>query len=295
MTSSPWLRRVVVVLFTLAIALTLSVRAGAIPSGPPSQDEPIVWYDEKGKPLPFQDVETIMMVLSDAKIVKNKKIDIGVTGPRRLVLEHNGVRLNAAFRNVDAEHSRVRLPDGTYFQKLHDFNGFEVCAYRISLMLDMDNVPPAVHRTVDREDGTVQLWVEDTMMEQERTDEGLRAPNRLAWMRQTQEMMIFDDLIGNVDRNPGNLLIDKNWKVWLIDHTRAFQQGDEVKNAERILFVRQGLWDGLQALDREAVTEATGDILDRGDIDDIFKRRDLLVERIQGLIDERGSEAVLWQ
>ena len=32
----------------------------------------------------------------------------------------------------------------------------------------------------------------------------------------------FDQLIYNVDRNTGNLLITKDWKLVLIDHTRAF-------------------------------------------------------------------------
>ena len=46
-----------------------------------------------------------------------------------------------AFRYVDATHSRVRLADGSYFQKLRDYCGFEVAAYQISLMLAMDNIP----------------------------------------------------------------------------------------------------------------------------------------------------------
>ena len=34
---------------------------------------------------------------------------------------------------------------------------------------------------------------------------------------------LFDQLITNVDRNLGNLLIDKNWTVWMIDHSSAFR------------------------------------------------------------------------
>ena len=91
------------------------------------------------------------------------------------------------------------------------------------------------------------------MMESERAEQGLRAPNSIAWRRQLQEMYIFDDLIGNIDRNLGNLLIDGDWKLWLIDHSRAFQQGDEIKNAKRVLWVRTAFWEALKALDMEDV------------------------------------------
>ena len=34
---------------------------------------------------------------------------------------------------------------------------------------------------------------------------------------------VFDQLIGNIDRNVGNLLITSDWRIWAIDHTRAFR------------------------------------------------------------------------
>ena len=40
---------------------------------------------------------------------------------------------------------------------------------------------------------------------------------------------LFDQLIYNVDRNLGNLVIDKNWTIWMIDHSRAFRLFDKVK------------------------------------------------------------------
>ena len=261
-----------------------------------AQETAARWVDSEGNALPFQDDATIAEFLRSAEVVGNEKIDVGITAPRHLTLESNGVRLEAAFRYVDETHSRVRLADGTYFQKLRDYCGFEVAAYQISLMLDMDNIPPAVHRKLGRDDGTVQIWVADTMMEKDRVDQGLRAPNGLEWGRQIQEMLVLDELLGNVDRNPGNMLIDDDWKVWLIDHTRAFQQGDELKNAGRIRMVRRAFWEALQRLDEDTVKATVSNELDGNNIKDMFKRRDLLVEHLQGLIDQRGGEgAVVWE
>jgi len=260
-----------------------------------AQEQAPQWVDANGKVLPFQEDAAIAEFLLNAEIVGNEKIEVGITAPRRLTLEGSGVRVNAAFRYVDETHSRVRLPDGTYFQKLRDYCGYEVAAYQISLMLAMDNVPPAIHRRIGRDDGTVQIWVEGTMMEQERIDKELRAPNGLEWGRQIQEMLVLDELVGNVDRNSGNMLIDADWKVWLIDHTRAFQQGDELRNAGRIRMVRRAFWEALKSLDEDTVKAAVSKELDGNNITDLFKRRDLLVEHIQGLIDQRGEGAVIWE
>lgn len=277
----------------VAIAVIVAVSAGA--SAASAQETAPRWMDVDGKVLPFQEDAAIAEFLRSADIVGNEKIEIGITAPRQLTLEGNGVRVRAAFRHVDETHSRVRLADGSYFQKLRDFCGFEVAAYQISLMLAMDNVPPTVHRRIGRDDGTVQIWVEGTMMEKDRIDKGLRSPNGLAWGRQVQEMLALDELLGNVDRNPGNMLIDANWKVWLIDHTRAFQQGDKLKNAGRIRMVRRAFWEALKSLDKDTVKAAVSKELDGNNINDMFKRRDLLVAHLQGLIDQRGEGAVVWE
>lgn len=279
---------VVVVALTMA-TIGMEARVDA------AQEQPPRWRDVNGKMLPFQEDAAIAEFLRSADIVGNEKIEIGITAPRQLTLEGNGVRVSAAFRYVDETHSRVRLADGTYFQKLRDYCGFEVAAYQISLMLAMDNVPPTVHRRIGREDGTVQIWVEGTMMESERIEQELRSPNGLDWGRQIQEMLVLDELLGNIDRNPGNMLIDADWKVWLIDHTRAFQQGDKLKNAARIRMVRREFWEALKALDEDTVKAAVSKELDGKNIKDMFTRRDLLVAHLQGLIDQRGEGAVIWE
>ncbi len=277
------------------LVLVLAVPAASTGEPPSGQAASALWRDVAGAPLPFQEHGELLAFLREAKIVANEKIPIGITGPRRLTLELGGVNVSAAFRNVDEAHSRIRLPDGSYFQKLRDFCGYEVAAYEISRMLDMHTVPPAVHRTVGRDAGTVQIWVEDTMMEEERVEQGLRSPNPQRWGQQVQEMLIFDQLVGNVDRNPGNMLIDADWTVWLIDHTRAFQQGDELKNVARLRMVRRSFWEQLQALDKDTVAEMTKVILESRHINDMFERRDQLVAHLQGLIDQRGEGAVIYE
>ena len=44
---------------------------------------------------------------------------------------------------------------------------------------------------------------------------------------------VFDELIANRDRNIGNMLWTSTWKMWMIDHTRAFRRGAERTDAAR--------------------------------------------------------------
>jgi hypothetical protein len=246
-------------------------------------------------PPTLDDPASVLEFLREAEIVQNEGIEVGVTGARRLTLVCGDTRLRAAFRNVDETQERYRMPDGTFYQRLRDFSGYEVAAYRLSRLLAMDSVPPAVHRRVDGEPGTVQLWIEDAMMEQDRVAQKLYAPEVMSWVRQEQEMLAFDELAGNIDRNGGNFIIDPDWKIWLVDHSRAFQQGDELRDPARIRMVRRGFLDALRALSREAVEEAISHDVDRRGINDLMDRRELLLAHFERLIEERGEGAVVWE
>lgn len=279
---------------TRLAAPALGLALLALPLVAAGQQSLARYVDADGQPLPYQDDDTITEYLLGAQVVANRELDIGVTGPRRLTLELDSIRLDAVFRHVDETHTRVRLADGSYYQRLRDFHGYEIAAYRLSKLLAMDNVPPVVTRTVGRDDGTVQLWLPGAMMEQDRVERGLQPPDGLRWARQIQEMLLFDELVGNVDRNPGNLLIDSEWKVWLIDHTRAFQQGDELRGPGRIRMVRRDFLEAMRQLDDATIEAAIGDIVEGRAREDMLQRRDLLLAHLDQLIAQRGEGAVIW-
>ena len=59
------------------------------------------------------------------------------------------------------------------------------------------------------------------MDEGERIKTKASAPDSTLWNHQMWVVRVFDQLIANVDRNLGNLLVDKTWTVWMIDHSRV--------------------------------------------------------------------------
>lgn len=249
-----------------------------------------------GVDLPFDSDEAVLEFLASAEIVSRNRIPVGVTRPQAVMLERDGIQARATFKDIDETYERVRMSDGSYFMNLRDYYGFEQAAYELARTLGLDNVPPTAIRRFGRSGASLQLWIENTMTETDRAQQALRPPRALEWMRQLQTMYLFDDLIGNVDRNAGDIVIDRDsWKLWLIDHSRAFQRHVTLAHADELSFCRRDVWEGLRGLDKDDVTRRLGLSLTQYEIDALFARRDALVDHIQGLIESRGEDVVLYQ
>ncbi len=94
----------------------------------------------------------------------------------------------------------------------------EVAAYRLSETMGLGFVPPTVLRDGPSGEGSVQLLIEAdpdehyfTIFEQ-----------RQDLHDQFRAMCAFDILANNTDRKSGHVLVDKNSRVWGIDHGVCF-------------------------------------------------------------------------
>ncbi len=110
--------------------------------------------DAKGQPLPLESYEEIAHFLNTARVVSSKQIGQGVTGARKVLLEKDGLRVNAVFRDVRINETRT-LPSGTQVAFRDDYI-FECAAYELSQMLGLDNVPPTVEREILGEKGPLK-------------------------------------------------------------------------------------------------------------------------------------------
>jgi hypothetical protein len=235
-----------------------------------------------------------MEFLRTARLIRFKEIPEGVTQPRKALLEKDGVRMHAIFRDVNKDKPMQRLASGTVVMNFRDSYIFEPAAYELSRLLGLDNVPPVVLRKFRGKRGSLQAWVENTMTERSRIRDNLKAPDKVLWSKQIWNRRVFDNLIYNTDRNQGNIVIDRNWKVWLIDHTRAFRREKELRNPEMVIQYDRKLWEKLKALDKKAVRKRLKKLLRPPEIKGLLWRRDKLVQHIQKLIKERGENKVLF-
>ena len=149
-------------------------------------------------------------------------------------------------------------------------------------------------RRVKGEKGTLQLWIENAMTEKKRQAQRVAPQDEGSWYSQHQIMRVFDNLIYNEDRNQGNLLIDGGWKIWLIDHTRAFRRDKSLLNEALIRQCEKDLFENMQRLNESLIKKRLGRYLSPAEMKGLLIRRDLLVAYIDGLVAERGAERVFF-
>ncbi len=252
------------------------------------------WTDPDGKPLPFKTDEELLEFLRTAEVKKEKELSTGITRPLKLLLEKDGVRASAVFRSVSEEKKNVAFASAESELFFRDSYLFEPAAYEMSLLLGLDNVPPATLRKHYNKSGSVQIWVEGAMTEAVRLEKKIEPPDVQRWDKQILTMNVFDAVVYNTDRNKGNILITPDWKVWMIDHTRAFrlhkrlQSPEGLRQCERHLYVRLG------SLDETLVMERLTPYLKKIEIEAILARSKVVVERMKTLIAERGEALVLY-
>lgn len=253
----------------------------------------IEWLDASGETVTFETEEAFLEFLKTAEVVGVWDIPVGVTKPKKVLLEANGMSIHAVFRYVDI-YEKAGRGEGKFRRHYRDSAWFELAAYRLSRLLGMQSVPPTVKREMDGVIGTLQAWVENSLSERERSEKKLSPPASLEWVRQYQEMWFFDNLIFNEDRNQGNILLDQKWKMWLIDATRAFRPHGRLLNPGLIKTCNRKILERLRSVDPEVIKESLRDVLTHFELEALLKRRVLLLEHIENLIRDRGSESVLF-
>jgi hypothetical protein len=231
--------------------------------------------------------------LRTAPIIRSRKTQHGKFGVRKLRLEKDGVAAHAASRTIAVETGRKWLK-GREIRFFRDHHIHEPAAYALSALLGMGMVPPAVERSVDGQPASVQLWVEQGMIEKERRERALEPPDKARYLQQQYQMFLFDNLINNIDRNEGNIVIDPGWRLWLIDHSRAFIRDRKLRLPHLVRKVERRLWDRLRSVRDEDLEAAVQPFLDEPERAALLERRRLLVELIQRNIAQRGEDEVLF-
>jgi hypothetical protein len=107
-------------------------------------------------------------------------------------------------------------------------------------------------------------------------------------------MVVFAELIGDVDRNKGNVLYTKDWRVIMIDFTRAFRLHRELRVPASLTTISRALWQRLQALTRDQLRRATDIHLTLEESGAVMRRHQLMVEHYNRLIKLHGEGSILY-
>ena len=241
--------------------------------------------------LTTAEMETFLL---KARITDKRDAGAGVTGSQRVTLSDGRVTHDAHVQSVDiakpvfeaGEHTELNFKD-TY--------RFNIAAYRLARLLQINTVPMSVERNVGGKTAAVTWWVDDVLMnEKDRLSKQTMGPNPLRTSNQIQLMRIWDELIQNRDRNMGNILWTSDWTMWMIDHTRAFRLGKDLMKPGDLTRCDRSLLARLKALTDDSVEKAVGDSLLKGERQAVLERRDRIVNIIEERAARLGEAVVLF-
>jgi hypothetical protein len=223
------------------------------------------------------DPKPIEEYLKSAEVVSMEDVKVGVTKPRKAQLAPGGPVEAIAWKTIRP---------GRYEGFWESYKS-EIAAYELDKVLGLGMVPPTVEKRVKGELGAAIMWVSPTESFKQLGgvpgQKGVRmppAPQAPAWNRQITRAKMFDDLIGNIDPNLGNWLVDPAWNLILIDHTRAFTSTKDLYH--QLVTYDPELWERMKALDEQSLTSALGNWIDKGSIKAVLQRRD----KMQQVIDK---------
>jgi hypothetical protein len=220
-----------------------------------------------------EEVETF---LKNAPFRRIEEVPIGVTRPKRGYFDPGGLVVSAAWKVLPPGR-----PNG-YWESYKS----EIAAYELDKLLGLGMVPPVVEKNYRGDRGAAILWL-DGVRSWKSAEAETKPPK---WNREAVRMKMFDNLIANIDRNAGNLLVDADWNLYLIDHSRAFVTDTKLRN--ELTRVDRELWERMLALDEPTLTTALGKWIDRGAVRAMLKRRDAMKKGIDTLLRTSSEAAV---
>ncbi len=234
--------------------------------------------------------------LLKAKVIRQRRISTGTTDPIRATLSDGTFTHDAQIQDVEVAMPVFSAGKATELN-FRDSYRYNIAGYRLALLVGLDNVPMSVERRIGTSTAAVTWWIDDVLMDEKarmNQDPRPRGPDPERTAKQTHIMRVWDELIQNRDRNQGNILWTKDWKLWLIDHTRAFRLGRELLQPDQLTRCDRALLQRLRSLTAEGVIEAVGRSLTRDEATAVAARAALIVRHFDARIAAMNEAAVLF-
>ena len=227
--------------------------------------------------------------LLESQLVRSRGAP-GAASPLRATLRLGGVTHEASVRLID-ESSPKHAPGSDDSDSRNSWRN-DVAAYRIDRLLGLRMVPVTVIRPYKASRAAFTWWQDDFVATEGRREQ---PPDAEAWTRQLQAAKLFAQLIHSPVRGESDLLVDRDFRLWMVDHARAFDAFPGLRNEKELGDAcPRGLLAALRKLDEPTLKTRTGGLLTKGQIDGVLGRRDRIVTHYDRLIAARGAANVLY-
>ncbi|TDG14827.1 hypothetical protein E2F43_00860 [Seongchinamella unica] len=221
-----------------------------------------------------------------APVTRVEDIGTGITNPKRVTQERDGVINDAAFKYEDTHPQLQDKPK--YVTRRYnesDRYQYDVAAYKLDRLLGLQMVPAAVIARVEGVEGALSDWVENSINERDRLEADLPFQGHCKQWEQYRLRFVFDILIYNEDRNLTNILWTKDdFMMKFIDHSLAFRSTERRPSQYRKvdLDVSDLLRKRLQSLSEKDLEAELAPYLHPRQIEAILARRDLILKEARG-------------
>jgi hypothetical protein len=248
-----------------------------------------------GQEEPQLTVEQQREFLLNAKVIRSRQTNKGITGSYRLTLSDGKITHDAHFQSINERRSYKDLERGGEANFVDSYL-YNIAAYELAGLIGLDDMlPVTVERKWEGKTGAVAWWLSTQMSIGEKKKKNILPPDLEAWNNSMYKVRVFTELIYDTDRsNPNNILIGNNWEVYMVDFTRAFRLYYTLKDPKDLVRCSRELLEKLRALDREGLAAKAGKYLTGLEIDGVMKRREKIVAYFEKLIAEKGEAAVLY-
>jgi hypothetical protein len=231
--------------------------------------------------------------LLTARIVTGRMITEGTTKTARVTMSDGVKTHDAHVQTIDLHLATFKMPDGTIEKDFTDSYKYNIAAYRVDKMLDLNMSPTCVYREYNGKPAAFCWWLDDVMFDElARREKKMEPPDGEKWVRELNDVRVFDQLIDNEDRNQGNLLYDHNWNVWMIDHSRSFRTTTQLRKPDVLRRVSLKMMNGMRNLNLEQCNAQLKKFLTDDQIRCLLVRRDLLLKFFADEIKDKGAEAI---
>jgi hypothetical protein len=219
--------------------------------------------------------------LLTAKVGRTRGASRGITGTLRATLSDGRLTHDASIQSIDESKMTFQTSMGTEFN-FRDTWKFDVAGYKLDRLLGLNMVPVSVERKHSGRSACFTWWVDDVLMlELDRVQKKMEPPDVKSWNEQMEIVRVFDQLIFNTDRNLGNIVIDKRWRIWMIDHSRAFRISHDIREPKNLTRCDRALWAKMKELTEAQLTSALGEYVRKNEIEAMLVRRDKIVKHFE--------------
>lgn len=260
-------------------ALFLLLFAAVAAAGPRATER------REGGPADWTPAEAERFLLEASVVSVDKDTQPGRTLPWMVVLERAGVRTRAIFKYVHRPRPHPLA---------HSYR-YELAAYELSKILEVEIVPPTVERTIQGVPGALQLFLEGCLSERDFARTGAQPSDPQALRNSLATVRLFEGLTGDSCGDKDDTLIHPDtWKACRVDLAEAFPAEPFLSEDCLIERCPRGLYDRMLRMDPASAKRKLKAWLSNDEIEALCGRKRQIVADLMELIKTRGEAAVLY-